>query len=347
MKIKTALKIIGEIGYLRSLIKRYGDSLANGKYYLYNSFRALSLDEPSSRERSYPYFNRTNANPRFASLALKLNKFGAFHNRNKKTRGEYEAIYVANNHDKVREVKLFSFKRGKILTLCTCCDEMEKQLTQYESFSKSFNMPMVKASDKYQNAIEISMVDLREFPGDKAALDGIALTNANANYGRTLHSKTVKELIEFSYDNDEMNSLLSELTSKIDPSLLYLPIPLCPQHGDLSKDNLMYGESDGVTDFWWIDWEHAGERVFFYDYFFYVLNSAIYFDKNALDCYLNGEADEGLRRLFESAGSSFDPNKRKDIFLIFAVVFLKERVCDKGFLSALKTYCKFISDNLF
>ena len=55
---------------------------------------------------------------------------------------------------------------------------------------------------------------------------------------------------------------------------------------------------EGKRDFWWIDWEHAGERIFFYDYFFYILHSALYFGREPFEAYLGGEGDEELSALF-------------------------------------------------
>ena len=125
--------------------------------------------------------------------------------------------------------------------------------------------------------------------------------------------------------------------------MMDIAIPLSLQHGDLSKDNLLYGECDGKKDFWWIDWEHADERVFFYDYFFYITNSAIYYDTLAYEHYMSGEADEDLKCFFDHFGLKYTPERKKDYFLIFSVVFLKERVCDTGRLETLKTYCNFIN----
>ncbi len=345
MKFKNALKLMKEVKYLYSLLKRYGGSLVNGRYYIYSSFRAMTLDEKQSRERSYAYFNKSNVNHRLANIAKFINKTGCFYNRKKST-AEYDAIYTANNYDKLREIKLFSFRRNKILTICTSPFELDKQLTQYECFRASYNMPTVNNSDRYPNSFEVSMITLKTFPGDIMALDAIYRSTVQFNPTlEILHRENARELIKHSYDNEEINSLLQKLCAKISDDVLDINIPFCTQHGDLSKDNLLYGDCDGKLDFWWIDWEHARERLFFYDYFFYILNSAMYYDTKAYDCYMNGEADEGLKSFFSHFGLEFDPHKRKDYFLLFAVVFLKERVCDFGRTAALKAYSDFIESH--
>ena len=155
-----------------------------------------------------------------------------------------------------------------------------------------------------------------------------------------------EEITDFSYSAEE-NELLEGIRSKISKVALLEELPFSVQHGDISKENLLYGEADGKTDFWWIDWEHARERVFFYDLFFYIVNSAFYYNTAAYDLYMGGEADEMLKEFFNHFGVNFDPNKRKDYLLIYMIDFLKERVCAFSRVSALKEYCEFLEAHEF
>lgn len=344
MRIKAVLNILREIQYLKSVIKKYRSRLANGRYVLFDSFRAMALGEPETLERAHIYFDIPKPNARLSSIAAKLNRFGYYSNKNKKTSSEYEAFYSANNYDKDREVKLFSFQRRKILTICTSQADAETQLNQYTDFSKAYPMPTVTHSDYYPNAFEISMINPGEFPGDALALNAIAQATMRFNPSSiNLDCTIAHNLVKYSYEDETINALLGELVSKIDESVLNQAFPACIQHGDLSKSNLIYGEADGKTDFWWIDWEHARERIFFYDYFFYLINSALYYDTRAYDLYMSGDVDENLGEFFAHFGLTFVPEKRRDYFLIFAVIFLKERVCDFGRVEALKQYCAFIA----
>ena len=342
MKLKTVIDIIQEISYLHSILKRYGGSLENGRYHLFNSFRAMSLVD--SKDNATVYFGWAKSYPKKMKVAKFLNKIGYFKNHSKTT-AEYEAFYSANNYDKLREIKLFSFKRGKILTLCTSQSEAEKQIEQHGLFSSAYNMPKVEKKDRYPNSFEISMIDVKSTPSDldalKTILDCTTKYNQSTKY---LNRKIGRKLIEFSYENQEINALLNSICEKINASVLESEIPMCMQHGDLSKENLIYGQADDKIGFWWIDWEHAGERIFLYDFFFYIINSAMYFDTKALDCYLNGDLDDALNCLFQHFGLSFSPKNKKDWLLIFMIVFLKERVCGFGRIDALKKYCWFINE---
>ena len=347
MRIKTILDLFGEARYMRSIIKRYGDSLARGKYYMFSNFRSMSLDKPEVRAVANKYFIKGKIPARTAKVANALNKSGYFRNKNKNSTEEYVALYSANNYDKVREIKLFSFDRQRILTICVSAADMQKQLDEYHLFGTSYSMPSVKKNEKYPNSLEISMVRLNAFPGDLSALNAISVSTQNYNPDvEKLHKQSAKDVIGFQYDNEEMNSLLGEIASFVSDDVLSMNVPLCIQHGDLSKDNLIYGESNGKTDFWWIDWEHARERVFFYDYYFYIINSAMYYDTGALECYMNGECDGMMREYFSHFGLVFEPSKRRDYLLLSTVAFLKERVCNKGNLIALKLYCEFLKEKL-
>lgn len=342
MKIKTVLFILKETLYLKGIIKKYGDSLKAGKYHLFDGFRAMALDQKTTRENAFPYFDKPVNDTRKRKIAHILNKTPYFVNTNKRTQGLYEAFYTANNYEKTREVKLFSFENKKILTICTSKEEMQKQAEQFETYGKSFSLPKVVPVEKYENAFEISMVDLKDRPDDIEALKKISGSVVREMSIRkpVNDGKTAKELVQFSYD-EKTNEILSKMVSKIDESVLSINIPFCVQHGDLSKDNLIYGTCDGKTDFWYIDWEHAGERIFFYDYFFYIVNSAMYYDKDALNLYIEGKDDKILSEFFAKFGLEFNAQNKKDYFWLFMIVFLKERVCDFSRFAALEMYMSF------
>ena len=344
MHIRSALVVIKDAKYIGSILRKYNEVLAAGKYYLFSSFRAMSLNVPETLKAAERYFSFKKTHPMRIKGANLFNKLGCYINRNKKSTGEYEAFYVANNYDKVREVKLFSFTSKQILTICKDEADKKRQLDEYVMFSHAYNMPHVRTNPNYANAINVSMVDRMVSPGDCFALTAIAeATVANNPDPKSLLYIPISELISFSYENKKINLMLKDLADRLDDAVLQSVLPLCMQHGDLSKDNLIYGECDGKTGYWWIDWEHASERVFFYDYFFYIIHSAMYDDFEPISCYLSGENDETLKAFFEHFNISFESDKKWDYLVVFAMCFLKERVCDLGYVSTLEAYCELIN----
>ena len=95
MRIQTVLSVLKEIKYLKSVIKNYGDSLKCGKYYLFEGFRAMSLDNKTSREKAFSYFNKPVNDRVKKKLSHILNKTLYFTNKNfrKLFQNNKESIY--------------------------------------------------------------------------------------------------------------------------------------------------------------------------------------------------------------------------------------------------------------
>ena len=347
-QIRYVKMILRELFYFRKLINKYGNSLLPGQYYLFPDMRAIAADRPETIERANAYFAKKRPSSKLTRLIGKLNQVGFYCNKNRNSEGVYEAVYSANNYDKIREIKLFSFQKQQILTICTSEVACEAQLEEYARWHKWFAMPPVTAQQQYDHAYIIAMVNLLPRPAETEALEHIAqcICNYSKDNPESVKKAPAQQLARFSY-SEEMNDLLNALAKKISPEVMALDIPLCLQHGDLSRDNLIYGICDSQTGFWWIDWEHAKQRPFFYDYFFYILNTAVYFsDFEGLQAYLSGCCDCHLEALFSQLGMPYDPAFRKDYFLLFAIVFLKERVCDPGNQAALAMYVDFFNKHL-
>ena len=81
--------------------------------------------------------------------------------------------YIANNYDKEREIKLFSFNQKEILTICTDEQSCNKQISQYETLHKFFGMPRVSQYNEIEHAYKISMVDVLSRPSDDEAIKDI------------------------------------------------------------------------------------------------------------------------------------------------------------------------------
>jgi len=341
-------QILHELFYFKKLLKKYRKSLRGGQYRLFESVRAIALNDPEIMASAKKYFDKKVSPSKTTAIVAKLNSRGFYKVKAKGDWDKFDAIYSANNHDKKREIKLFSFERKEILTVCTSAEACKKQLNEYEKWHSCFGMPSVTACEKYPDSYIISMVSLCTRPQELNALAHIArrIAEYHKAHSADTEGRPIGDILTFSYDSAEMNDTLARLSSNIDPCCL-AAVPYCLQHGDLSRDNLIYGECDNKTDFWWIDWEHARARSFFYDYFFYILNTAVFFkDTEALNAYLSGEADPHLADFFADFGLKFLSEHRKDYFMIFAIEFLKERVCDKQNTDALKMYSEYIEKNI-
>lgn len=339
-KLKALLHCFGECRYLKAVFKQYKKSLCKGKYRLFPGLRAIVLDEDSALNKAEMYFRAPECSGIYRLTVVFFNRIFRF--RNNSESGIYEAIYTANNYDSTREVKLFSFKKNKILTICTSGQELERQISEYRKLHTTFRLPKAEKSNEYSNALEVSMVELKNRPPEREALKSI-IKHSLLMYQSAAQTEDKKFCMKDSegilIDNTEINSRLSAIVSSISEEALQTDFPVCLQHGDLSRENLIYGECDGLCDFWWIDWEHSGERIFFYDLFFYILNTTAYYDNpEALDAYYNGKYDAMLKEYFATFKLNYDSNSRNDYFLVFVWLFLRERVCDQEKIPALRMY---------
>ncbi len=334
------LFLLKELWIIKKTMKRHGHRLRRGKYYVYPSMRAMVLCDDDTKRMSDCYFGKVKRGGKAAAIVEALNKCGFFYNRVKSTE-KYEAVYIANNYDAVRETKLFSFESGKVLVICVSEEERQNVLALNDRLRETYPMPSVRAV-AMSCAYETSMVRVTDRPDERKAIEQIAVTTAKTG-DIDLKTERLADLVSFGCDDEEETAIVQELASCISADILEMPIPFCAQHGDLSNDNLMYGEADGKEGFFWIDWEHHSERVFFYDLFFYILNTAVYSPESpVLRELLGGEYDDILTAFFAAFGLSYPAEHKRDLFLAFALVFLKERVIGLGRTAALRMYRDFL-----
>ena len=78
MKIRSAFSVYKEIRYLKSIIKAYGDSLVQGKYYLFGCFRSMSLADAEVMPLASSYLDKQALSDRKAAIACKLNRIHFF-----------------------------------------------------------------------------------------------------------------------------------------------------------------------------------------------------------------------------------------------------------------------------
>ena len=318
--------------------------MGKGRYKLLSCMRVVLLDEDWIEINGMQYFGRMTGSRLSSKIVNVFNKINLLKNHKSRV-NFYQAMYIANNDNRERDVKLFSFDKRKILTICASKEDYDKQVLIFNKLSKSHNMPSIFSIDEYPNAYEMPMIDLEERPMAGAVLHEIS--HATALRADNAQKNSVKMVIEAEYDSVEINEILKKLAAYIDSTLLQWDIPLSTQHGDLSMDNLLYGEADGRHGFWWIDWEHIGDRIFFYDYFFYILNAAKCSNHlEALESYFSGDSDDGVKHMFNAFGCVFDEKYRLGYFLVASICILKERVCCLGHLETLKEYYEFIKINV-
>ena len=340
MIIKTLWHLYHKLKYLKKTFNKYKQSLAPGSYFLHPCMRAIVLQDEYFRTKLDVYFAQM---PYYSGgqLTVKyINKYGIL--KNKKNAGsEYQAMYIANNSEKVREIKLFSISKQKILTICTCEEEWKRQIYLYSLLHEAYHLPKITTAEEYENSYFVDMVDLLPIPNNKSAI--VEIADSTKKFNSANLQKKINEVLTYKYEDNRFETILDQISGQISPEVMNDNITLCMQHGDLSSENLIYGESNHRVGYWWIDWEHVKERVFYYDVFFYIQHSAFYCNNDIiLEEFLSGNFDSILSDLFLHFGHTYIPERRKEYFCVFIIVFLMERICDKGYFEALKKYFNFM-----
>lgn len=325
MKIVSLFRFLFHLSYVKRQFKRCKNHLAPGRYVLLPCMRAFSMDERGVLDFAEKYFPEKNHSRIKLAIVSILNRVGVF--TNKKWGGKYQALYIANNYDKVREMKLFSFWEKKILTICASSTSFEKELDQFERLSATYNMPSVVPSLNCENSYEIDMIELLPKPNALSALRNIADAHKGTAVVEESESATFAQILDVAKNNTVYVSIAHAVAEKLSPNSLDAVFPFRIQHGDLSQDNLFYGSCKGEEGYWWIDWEHEDLRLFFYDFYFYILNSAYCsHDLSPLHTYLRGECDDTLAEWFSLVGMRYCDKQREEYLWVYFLSFLNERV---------------------
>lgn len=340
MMIKTLWHLYPKIKYLKNTFKKYKKSLVPGTFYLYPCMRAIVLQDKQFRTQADAYFSNMPFQSRYQFAVKYINKLKCLKNKRSQF-AEYQAMYIANNSEKVREVKLFSLHKQKILTICTSAEERDKQISLYSMLHEAYHLPVVTISEEYDYSYFIDMVSLSPTPNNESAI--VEIAESTKRFTGIHTQKKVNEVLTYTYEDNRFQEILNRIAEQISPEVMDDSITLCIQHGDLSSENLIYGKSNNHVGYWWIDWEHVRERIFYYDLFFYIQHSAFYFNNDMiLQEFLSGKFDLILSDLFRRFGQVYVPKCRKEYFCVFLITFLVERVCDNGYFETLEMYYNFM-----
>lgn len=99
-------------------------------------------------------------------------------------------------------------------------------------------------------------------------------------------------------------------------------VPCTLTHGDFWRENII---SDGEV-LYLIDFEHAAERYFMYDFFMCLFASAYYYnDWELIKRYFDGKFEEKLRKIYGLAEIEYESERKYDYFLLFFSQIYEER----------------------
>ena len=333
MKIVTLFRLFKKYRFYNGIFKNCKNELKNGKYFMYPDMRTICL---KSDVPFYDEFFKKNSDAGGVSLNRLFNVCGGRVGKRHKDK-HYSALYIANNNDPKREVKLFDRDNGLVKIVCVDRTSFQNALALRGKLGNSFDLvPLVESFEESNTIIE-KMVFASKRPEESVALRTIA---DSVSRQPVRNKVRVSEIIE---KTGKWYSQYPELETVVERVgvLKDCEIATCVQHGDLSSDNLIFGRVDKNEGFYWIDWEHVGERPFFYDYYFYILNSAIqHGNTQPYEAYLRDPSMTAA--LFDSFECAYDDELQEAWFLLFFLVFFSERLLPVGSAAAFRKYYDFI-----
>lgn len=347
MTIKGLMFRLEQIRYIQRVFRRMSRYLDIGGYCLQNNMRSLVRKKD---KKVYSRYFRDEPKEGIWGLMIKiLNAFNFFCIKKDASvkLGTYGALYIANNNDCVREIKLLDAVNGNVKVFFTDIHTKTDYIELYNELSGMFRMPKIRSNEHTDdNSLVISLIRKEEGFSDLDAIRSICSAHIHQLERISRLNLQHIEKIEPNLNADDVSceskSLVERIKMYMSKEVFQERYIFCLQHGDLSADNLMYGEVDKEVDYWWIDWEHVGNRVFFYDVYFYILNNAVA-DKNYIPTqnFLSGLYDDELERLFSAAGHKYLRNKRKEYFIRFAIDFINERLSAERIKGAVEQYSNY------
>lgn len=128
-----------------------------------------------------------------------------------------------------------------------------------------------------------------------------------------------------------------------DSILQYLKVaPKALTHGDMWPSNVLY---DG-TCYYHLDFEYVGNRIFFYDLYYYMFNDMFVLKNTFLfRNYLDGDYDEKLVAFFNSYGMSYFDYPREFYLLVTMYFIFLERWNKAGCENFMQIIRQFLIDN--
>lgn len=315
-KVNTAYKKIGYISSKDSL-----DFLEKNKFHL---------------QRESGFFYRT-------KLIIRKS-IESFFKVKIKNDNEYNAslLMLTNNDD----LKLFNFEKQKIYNVFFDKIMYEKIKEAYNTFGDFFDVPLLKNIDEQQIITEkyIEFVPYQQLD-EKEANNAIEKIFENYyNYFSSLDKNNIKwisiyELIEQlkKYSNNETKTLINKLIKKIPLKNYNDKFPIVKCNGDIVFYNILFNKNK----YYFIDWEHYNNYIFFYDFFNIITLEAYTGNYKYLNYYFSGKYDEYFNKIFNIFNIDFnDKQYYLDLFVLFKSLYINSIENDKHVIIFLKWYIK-------
>lgn len=244
--------------------------------------------------------------------------------RNKNGSGDILLFSNTEVEKKPASIKVFHIAEGYVETIYNDVNKMEQDLEGYHKFSSHFKTPQLLRIDETSHTIK----------------EEIILGSATEKIGSVEKNQFYKNIILYYSEYFAKNSCTGVLTyfdliSRCEETGMPKNIikimrngntdemfPCYFLHGDLSPTNVLEKKGNPV----FIDFEHCGSQIFFYDSFWYIKDYFTQFcDSTLLENYMKGEFDTQYRLMFDAVSLQYKTDHRKKYIYAFLMCMYLER----------------------
>ena len=322
------MSLLGKIKFLslrKKVLKKHSEYLKNGNYVGDSRAKSFCL---ASNERAIN-FCKNNLKRKYKKDLIGrvlLNK--KIRSKNKLFSGELIVLGNSTVNDMPSSVKIFDFSKSAVLTVYHDDNKFNLDHNARLQFEKELPLVPLIQVDTERKFIEeemifskpISSLEGKEYEKIFNKIMGCYQNYFNSN--ATEKAVSVGDMISDSKDG----GLDSKLESALLSSLIKISdqkIPVRRLHGDFTFDNILIKENE----IYFIDFEHFGDYVFFYDVFWLMQNEYVYAkNKTLLSGYFAGKFDKEFDKLFKSVNLTFNPELREQYYCIFVLETFNKRI---------------------
>lgn len=309
---------------IREAIKKSRPYLTNGTFYYDLSGKAIGYTASATSNNFINKMKRETGKEerKIKTLVHRyLNLFHSIRITNKNGNFHGEVIMVTRDQN----IKIFDFRREKVITFIRCEDDFELLRANYLYFKEYYNIPDYSFQDP--NIIIEDLIEFKKNDEWNSTETYQALSDLSESICLQMSNLDMKHA-SYKTTKDLLDTLRAKLNQKEIIQIIERHIPqeaendrwlMIKSHGDFNFNNMLLSDDK----FYYIDWADSNLTIFFYDLINCVLVDALYTNNHYyLNSYIHGDYDQQLKKLFGLQNIKFNPAYR----IYYIVVYIAERL---------------------
>lgn len=310
--------------------------LSTGEYLFDDALQCIYKEEPDTIQKLNKDLKNTKSKSRYHQVKKTIKNLLFYQSidiTNSKAINDFGfkgTIYLAT-HDETNDAKIFDFSNRLVLTIYSSKSNMNKKITAYNLYKKSFQIPEIKYIDEQNNIILEKLIEIipeedwKEEDYEQLISYVFSSYKSYSNNCESQASFTMQRPWNLMTSKRDKAKIIDLLKLDRTDELINSEFPLLKIHGDLWSANVLLTATE-KPDYYLIDWEYADEYLFFYDIFWLMKDEA--FSNNNfyyIDNYFNGKYDQDFKELFAIFGIEFNGGSKLTYIKLFYINVFQKR----------------------